>query len=135
MAIDIPSASYMALYIISVHILHTNSRTSTHWKLNAASGMVEAVPLAAAGKSDGGAASTAESGASSDLVGPHGIYDPLMNILITSRVALRSNGEWRLEAEPPHCYEDCDQRIKGNVIEEKRSKTNRNSSSINNTTK
>lgn len=84
----LPSASYLALYIISVHVLHTNTRTSTHWRLNSLSGKVEAVPLAAAG------------GAAGDLTAD----DHLMTVL-TSRIPLE-NGEWKLEAEPS-CYENC----------------------------
>lgn len=34
--------SYMALYIISVHIVNSNSRSSSnHWKLNLSAGRVE----------------------------------------------------------------------------------------------
>lgn len=31
---EVPCISYMALYILSFHILQSNSRTSTLWKLN-----------------------------------------------------------------------------------------------------
>lgn len=92
---DLPSASYLALYIISVHVLHTNTRTSTHWKLNAVSGKVEAVPLAA------GAADSSWDGPT----------DHLMTVL-TSRIEME-NGEWKLEAEPS-CFENC-QRISKSV--------------------
>ncbi|XP_012945535.1 uncharacterized protein LOC101854218 [Aplysia californica] len=44
MACDMPCMSYMALYVISMHIVNSNSRSSsssTHWKLNLSAGKVE----------------------------------------------------------------------------------------------
>jgi hypothetical protein len=91
MAVDLPSVSYLALYVVSIHVLDTSSRTSTHWRLNSDTGKVEVAALAADGD------------ANSPTVGfPN---DPLLNML-TSRVSL-ANGEWRLEAEPPSCYDNC----------------------------
>lgn len=37
---DVPCLTYMALYILSFHILQVNSRTSTHWKLNSEEGKI-----------------------------------------------------------------------------------------------
>ena len=97
MSYDLPCVSYMALYIVSMHILNTNSRTSTHWKLNAESGKVQAA-MAASGEGD------------SD-----GIFeDPLMSIL-TSKVTL-DNGEWRLDARPV-CSHDCQRREKQGQVD------------------
>jgi tetratricopeptide (TPR) repeat protein len=107
MATDLPSVSYLALYIISVHVLNTNSRTSTHWKLNPDSGKVEVAALAASGDGTG-------------LVA-----DPLLNIL-TSRVEL-ANGEWKLESEQT-CYENC---RKSETVEKKSENSTANSSRAN----
>ena len=91
MAIDVSSVSYLALYIVSVHVLDTNSRTSTHWRLNADTGKVEIAALAA------------DSDANSAIVAfPN---DPMLSML-ASRVSL-ANGEWKLEADPPSCYDSC----------------------------
>lgn len=38
-----PCITYMALYILSFHILQTNSRTSTFWKLNVEDGKITEV--------------------------------------------------------------------------------------------
>lgn len=43
MTYDLPSMSYMAMYIISVHIVNSNSRSSVganHWKLSVEEGKV-----------------------------------------------------------------------------------------------
>lgn len=43
MIYDLPCMSYMAMYIISVHIVHSNSRSSVganHWRLNIEEGKV-----------------------------------------------------------------------------------------------
>ena len=90
MAADLPSVSYLALYIVSVHLVNTNSRTSTHWKLNRDSGRVEDVVAMAA---SGDAESTVAD-------------DRLLNLL-ASRVAT-PEGEWRLEADSmSSCYSSC----------------------------
>ena len=91
MSCDLPCMSYMALYIISMHIIHSNSRTSTHhWKLNLDEGKV----MAAAGSEEGSGTGT-------------GLFDvpedPLLSLL-TNKVT--NNGEWRLEAEST-CKDDC----------------------------
>ena len=42
MTCELPCVSYMALYIISMHIVNSNSRASSnHWKLNMSAGKVE----------------------------------------------------------------------------------------------
>lgn len=38
-----PCITYMALYILTFHILQTNSRTSTFWKLNVEDGKITEV--------------------------------------------------------------------------------------------
>ena len=88
MPYDLPCISYMALYMISMHIVHTNSRTSTHWKLNVETGKVQ----------------TATAAAGSDDQGSESIEDPLMSIL-TKKIPLY-NGGWKLEAEQT-CADDC----------------------------
>lgn len=89
MATDFSSVSYMALYIVSVHLVNTNSRTSTHWKLNRDSGKVEdVVAMAASGDPVAGLAD-----------------DPLLSLL-ASRVAT-PEGEWKLEANSPACHASC----------------------------
>ena len=37
---EVPCVTYMALYILSFHILHSNSKTSTLWKLNIEEGKI-----------------------------------------------------------------------------------------------
>jgi len=37
---DVPYITYMAVYVLSFHILQSNSRTSTVWKLNAEEGKI-----------------------------------------------------------------------------------------------
>ena len=94
------SATYMALYIVTVHVLHTSSRTSTHWRLNAQSGRVEADPPLAA------------SGCSGEEEGD-GPADPLMEMLVNNRVNVK-DGEWRLTERAQsegarRCYDSCTQ--------------------------
>jgi len=88
MAADLPSVSYLALYIVSVHLVNTNSRTSTHWKLNRDSGKVEDV-VAMAASGDRGS----------------GIADDALLNLLASRVAT-PEGEWRLDAASS-CHANC----------------------------
>ena len=88
MSCDLPCMSYMALYMISLHIVHTNSRTSTHWKLNVDTGKVQ----------------TATAAAGTDETSSDSMEDPLMSIL-TKKIPL-NNGGWKLEAEQT-CAEDC----------------------------
>jgi len=90
MAADLPSVSYLALYIVSVHLVNSNSRTSTHWKLNRDSGKVEdVVAMAASGDTGSGLAD-----------------DPLLSLL-ASRVAT-PEGEWKLEAgSSSSCHANC----------------------------
>ena len=79
--------SYMAMYIISVHILNSNSKSSVgadHWKLNLDEGKVlQAENEKTAGSSDSHA-------------------DHLFSILTSTRV---ENGEWRVDSqiECVHC--------------------------------
>lgn len=79
MTYDLPSVSYMALYIVSMQIVNSNSRSSAgsnHWKLSADEGRV--------------------------IPGDHsdGDTDDLMNIL-TNKVV--ENGEWRVLEKKEHC--------------------------------
>lgn len=37
---DVPCLTYMALYVLSFHVLQANSRTSTLWKLNIEEGKI-----------------------------------------------------------------------------------------------
>ena len=69
-----------------MHIINTNSRTSTHWKLNFDSGKVQTAAAAV--------------GADDELASA----DPLMSIL-TNKVTL-GNGGWKLEGENS-CTENC----------------------------
>ena len=96
---EVPCSGYMALYIISMHIINTNSRTSTHWKLDVGSGKVQAA-VAAGGE-----------GLEGDSV-----EDPLLAIL-TNKVSTE-NGEWRLEPEPV-CTEECSKKKKSDVTADK----------------
>ena len=94
MSCDPPCMPYMALYIISMHLIHTNSRSSTHWKLNVQSGKVQTA-VAGGGRAGGPARHT------DDLADDH-----LFSIL-TSKVAMQ-NGEWKLEsANVDSCSSDC----------------------------
>lgn len=79
MTYDLPSVSYMALYIVSMQIVNSNSRSSAgsnHWKLSADERRV--------------------------IPGDHsdGDTDDLMNIL-TNKVV--ENGEWRILEKKEHC--------------------------------
>ena len=72
MTCDMPCMSYMALYIVSMHIVNSNSKSSVgsnHWKLNLDEGKV---------------VQTEENGGNSDSV---------MNIL-TNKVI--ENGQWKI---------------------------------------
>ena len=73
--------SYMAMYIISVHIVNSNSKSSVganHWKLNIEEGKVLQADDETAGNSKG----------SED--------DHLFTILKNRRV---ENGEWKVDSE------------------------------------
>lgn len=72
MSADLPGISYMALYIISLHIVNSNTRVgSNHWKLNLNEGKV--------------VQATDDS--------PEN-QDDLMNILTDK---MYENGEWKVE--------------------------------------
>ncbi|CAG2213320.1 unnamed protein product [Mytilus edulis] len=74
MTADLPGISYMALYIISMHLVNSNTRVgSNHWKLNVDEGKVVQA---------------------SDEVSDSQNQDDLMNIL-TDKVY--ENGEWKIE--------------------------------------
>ena len=75
MSQDLPCVSFMALYIISMHVMNSNSKTSTHWKLNLDAGKVQSAAVADDSLTDG---------------------DPLMSIL-TNKVTDR-DGQWKLVA-------------------------------------
>ena len=107
MSCDTPCMSYMALYIISMHLIHTNSRSSTHWKLNLQSGKVQtAVAVAAAGRED----VTARH--------PDDLADDHLFSILTSKVSME-NGEWKLEsANIGACTSECRQ-AKKSVNKEK----------------
>ncbi|XP_060062483.1 uncharacterized protein LOC132543044 [Ylistrum balloti] len=102
MTYDLPSVSYMALYVVSMHIVSSNSRSSTganHWRLNADEGKVV---QAEESDSDGFT------------------EDGLMTIL-TRKVT--ENGEWRVEDEqkqiPCHQVTDKTERTSTSSIESK----------------
>ena len=81
MTYDLPCMSYMAMYIISVHIVNSNSKSSVganHWKLNIEEGKVLQADDETAGNSKG----------SED--------DHLFTILKNRRV---ENGEWKVDSE------------------------------------
>ena len=98
MSCDLPCMSYMALYIVSMHIIQSNSRTSTHhWRLNVEEGKVQAA--------------VADSSLNSGLPGYNDVPDdPLLSIL-TNKVTLET-GEWQLLAESS-CKEGCNKKPNG----------------------
>lgn len=74
MSTDLPGISYMALYIISLHIVNSNTRVgSNHWKLNIDEGKV--------------VQATDETSDSQN-------QDDLMNILTDK---MYENGEWKVD--------------------------------------
>lgn len=83
MAFEMPCLTYMTLYFITVHVLQTNSRTSTHWKLNLEEDRIV----------DSTASSLSE-------------VDPIMSIL-TSKIIVNDEGEWRLVEEGSCSAENC----------------------------
>lgn len=80
MTCELPCMSYMALYIISMHIVNSNSRSSSsnHWKLNLSAGKVEA---------------TKEQVDTEE--------EKVLSILTASRVV--KNGEWTVEGTDKVC--------------------------------
>lgn len=100
MSCDLPCMSYMALYIVSMHIIQSNSRTSTHhWRLNVEEGKVQAA--------------VADSSLNTGLPGYGDVPDdPLLSIL-TNKVTSES-GEWQLSADSS-CKEDCKKKSNGCV--------------------
>ena len=74
MSADFPGISYMALYIISLHIVNSNTRVgSNHWKLNVDEGKVIQ--------------------ATEDVTDSQN-NDDMMNILTDK---IYENGEWKVE--------------------------------------
>ncbi len=98
MSCDLPCMSYVALYIVSMHIIHSNSRTSTHhWRLNVEEGKVQAA--------------VADSSLDNGLPGYGDVPDdPLLSIL-TNKVQLET-GEWQLVGEPSCKDEECSRQEK-----------------------
>ena len=90
MVYDMPYIAYLTLYVISIHIINTNQRTSTHWKLNIDEGKVQATVA------DG---SITDDFLTSGYIG----NDPLMNTL-TNKV-VDANGDWKLDGE--NICNDC----------------------------
>ncbi len=96
MPCDLPCVSYMALYIISLHIIQSNSRTSTHhWRLNVEEGKVQAA--------------VADSSLDSGLPGFGDVPDDPLLSLLTNKVALETGG-WQLLADSS-CKEDCNKKV------------------------
>ena len=84
MTYDLPCMSYMAMYIISVHIVNSNSRSSVganHWRLNIEDGKIQPETDNLAGNSDGPA------------------DDRVLNILTNKKV---ENGQWLVDG-----HTDC----------------------------
>ena len=45
MAFDLPCLTYMALYVVSASVITSNTRSATHWKLQAEDGVVLVRPV------------------------------------------------------------------------------------------
>lgn len=89
MTCDLPCMSYMAMYIISLHIVHSNSRSSVganHWRLNIEEGKVL----------------QAEDDQLTGNQGPED--DPMFKILTNKR---QEDGQWLVDShkECSHCHE------------------------------
>ncbi|XP_074655454.1 uncharacterized protein LOC141909025 [Tubulanus polymorphus] len=98
MVCDLPCMSYMALYIISMHVIHSNSRTSTHWKLSDGR-VVQAMPPDSTQDHHHHHHMAADQSLLRDEetgVGSETDPDPLLGILTTNKVLF--NGGWKLEA-------------------------------------
>ncbi|KAH9504300.1 hypothetical protein Btru_064574 [Bulinus truncatus] len=98
MACDLPCMSYMALYVISMHIVNSNSRSSSshHWKLNLAAGKVEPAKTEASSSSKASSNKYDSShNSSSDNLSKEesevSVEDRMLDIL-TNKVV--SGGEW-----------------------------------------
>ncbi|KAK6963726.1 tetratricopeptide repeat protein 17 [Biomphalaria glabrata] len=100
MACDLPCMSYMALYVISMHIVNSNSRSSSshHWKLNLAAGKVE--PAKAESSQEAGSPSTKSTSdkynnsielPSEEVEVEVSVEDRMMGILTNKEV---KGGEW-----------------------------------------
>ena len=77
-----------------MHVLGSNQKTSTHWKLNLEEGKVQATVA------DGSAAHD------SLYIPGSFVNDPMMDILLANKV-MNENGEWKLNGEEESCTEDC----------------------------
>ena len=91
MAYDIPCLSYITLYIISLHIINTNQRTSTHWKLNPDEGKVQAT--------------VADGSISDDFFMTGSIGDDVLMNILTNKI-IDENGDWKLDGENV-CNDNC----------------------------
>lgn len=107
MTCELPCMSYMALYIISMHIVNSNSRSSSnHWKLNLSAGRVEP---------------------SKEQVDTE--EEKVLSILTSSRVV--KNGVWTVESTDK--VSDLDSVRKSNDTETQRSAEKKSSSTSNTT--
>ncbi|CAH1775249.1 unnamed protein product [Owenia fusiformis] len=91
MTCDMPSMSYMALYIVSMHILNTNSRTSTHWKLNIEAGKVQSVT-----------STVADSELDDHQNSENNSDDRIFDILTNKKII---HGKWTIEGEDNECMQ------------------------------
>ena len=97
--------SYMALYIISMQLIQTSSRTSNHWKLNLESGKVLSVSsFDSVGDGD------ADSDNQIESVPEDHLFD-----ILTSRVQL-DDGNWKLEREINSCADNCKKTISNTTL-------------------
>lgn len=105
MACDLPCMSYMALYVISMHIVNSNSRSSSshHWKLNIAAGKVE--PAKAEQETNNGSSSNKTSSKYHTASSPSDdtskdsevtVEERMMEILSNKAV---SGGEWIVSSQ------------------------------------
>lgn len=96
MSSDSPTVPFLALYIISMHIIQSNQRTSTHWKLSGGR-VIEASSALVSDSSED--ASDLNPGLDSNNVGLAAVTsesDPLLSIL-TNKVTF--DGGWKLDGE------------------------------------
>ncbi|CAG5127291.1 unnamed protein product [Candidula unifasciata] len=113
MACDLPCMSYMALYIISMHIVNSNSRnsgssSSHHWKLNLSTGKVQPA------KAETGSSVNSNKHNSSDSSVNHNKQDSDKNTdssfednvweILTNKV-VKADGEW-VVTSPDSDYSD-----------------------------
>lgn len=92
---DVPYLSYVAFYILSFHVLQSNSRTSTVWKLNIEDGKIV----------DGNVVDPV-------LSGPEGKEDPAFNIITSTIHYGRSWVKRSKENLHENCQVTCSERRK-----------------------